>query len=233
MKGNKVYTDKVDDTNDLKRPTLDKMRLESLELKELNLTALNGKPINGNINAAWEIIEGAYCLVLEEDPKWHFFYEDSYNIIRCSYEFVDRLKAYLDECGVTYSEPVFWIDSAVAVREHQHIFCPMFHTFSMLAISGYSSNYFELYSLFDRVAHCFLNHQVFRMLPVINRLGSNWEAQLASSYAVSRAFYTANVATNVLHENINKEEERSKWWVEKCLGKIRKRMRAKKNTSLV
>lgn len=215
----------AEDFEEEKESVFERLRRESMELREFNLTELNGKPINENKNAAWEIIEGAFCAVLQEDPKWHYFFEDSYSIIRCSYEFEDDLRAYLDDCGVKYSEPEAWVDGQPTTLRYQYIFCPMFHTFSMMSIVAKGCNYSELYVLFDRVAHCFLNHQYLSAYNVVEHMGANWEAQIVAQYAVNRAFCTANYATNALHREINKKKEKEKWWAEKCLAKVRKKLK--------
>lgn len=202
---------------------IDKLKLDAMGLKEFNLKKLNGKPINENKNAAWEIIEGAYCVALEKDPKWHFFYEDSYNIIRCSLEFEDDLKTYLDDCGVTYTDPVMWIDGQPTSFKYQHIFCPMFHTFSMMAINGYE--YWRLATIFDRIYHCFFNHQFLLTSYKYGELSTLWEAQFLANAAIGRAHYTGSLSSNIYHKNEKKKEYNERWWIERCLAKIRKRLK--------
>jgi len=165
-------------------------RLQEVGLKEVWLLELNGKPINENTNAAWEIIKGAYCEVLRNDPEWHFFYEDTYNIIRCLPEFYDGLLDYLDECGVLYSQIGRWVDGQSTTLRHQHIFQPMFHTFSMMALEEYK--WWTITNILDRVVHCFLNHQYLVLDNYIKTRAypALWESNLILENAMYRAHYT-------------------------------------------
>jgi len=218
--------------NSLEMSTADRMKIDAMGLKEFNLKKLNGKPINENKNAAWELILGAYCIVLEEDPKWHFFYEDSYNIIRCSAEFEDALAEYLDECGVEYSSPQVWVDGQTSTFKYQHVFSPMFHTFSMMAvIAEYDPDTIE--NIFDRVYHCFLNHQFLYLCYKYDQdnLHYLWESKILSNAAISRACFTGHLSSNISHRDAKKKEYKERWWAEKCLAGIRKWIRKKRNTS--
>ncbi len=204
---------------------MDRLKMAAIGLKEFNLKKLNGKSINENKSAAWEIIEGAYCIALEKDPKWHFFYEDSYNIIRCSMEFEEDLKVYLDDCGVEYTGPNVWVDGQPTSFKYQHIFCPMFHTFSMMAINGYE--YCSLGTIFDRVYHCFLNHQFLPACAKYGDLGALWEARFLSNAAIGRAHFAGSLNSNVYHKNEKKKEYKERWWIEKCLANVRNWLKRK------
>jgi len=171
------------------REQLTAERPDELGLNEVWLLGLNEKSINENENAAWEIIKGAYCEVLRNDPEWHFFYENHYNIIRCSLGFYRELLEYLDECGVEYVEKGMWVDGQPTTRDFQHIFQPMFHTFSLMALEEYG--WPKIHSIFDRVAHCFLNHQYFVLQKYrnIRPIPTLWESQIISENAMYRSHY--------------------------------------------
>lgn len=158
-------------------------------LFEVELHLLNDKPINENENAAWEIIKGAYHNILFNDPHWHFFYEDKYNLIRCSEEFYNDLIEYLEECGVTYIEKNEWEDSSNTVEHYKIIFTELFHQFSMMAIEEYNSN--EIVNIFDRVAHCFLNHQYLVLKNYRKHLPAPglWEPKLLIENGMYRSNY--------------------------------------------
>jgi len=158
---------------------------------EVDLKRLNDNPINYNEDASWEIIEGAYCTCLQDDPNWHFFYENTYNIIRCSMKNINPLLEYLEECGVTYKYNGTWIDGSSTVRGHREEFQQMFHAFSMIAIKGY--NWRNITYMFDRVAHCFLNHQAFRIKPYRTMFGTMWEPMLVGENANRRAHYIGEI----------------------------------------
>ena len=160
------------------------------KLFEVELHLLNDKPINDNENAAWEIIKGAYYNILFNDPHWHFFWEGKFNLIRCSKEFYDKVIEYLDECGVTYIEKGEWrVDGSDTVNYYKVIYTPLFHQFSMMALEEYDCG--EITNIFDRVAHCFLNHQYFtlknyrKVLP----LPELWEAKIIHENGMYRANY--------------------------------------------
>lgn len=219
--------------NELKLSTEDRLKIDALGLNEFKLEKLNGKPINENKNASWELILGAYCVALEGDPKWHFFYEDSYNIIRCSIEYEENLKNYLDDCGVSYRESGIWMDGQAATWKYQHIFCPMFHSFTLMAVLGDYKNY-EIYGIFDRVYHCFLNHQFLNLSYSYGKeLDYMWEAHILANAAVSRASYAAHLSSNVHYENEKEKEYKERWLLEKYLEKIRKwtKRKIKRNIS--
>jgi len=185
-------------------------RLPEVGLKEVWLLELNGKPINENQNAAWEIIKGAYCEVLRNDSEWHFFYEDIYNIIRCLPEFYDELLDYLDECGVLYSQRGVWIDGQPTTLRHQHIFQPMFHTFSLMALEEY--NWWTIPNVFDRVAHCFLNHQYLILGNYVRTRAcpALWESFLIQEIAMYRAHYTGRCEGISVTKQHYKDREKEK-----------------------
>lgn len=115
------------------------------------------------------------------------FGKGKFNLIRCSEKFYDKLIKYLEECGVTYIERGKWDDGSVIVRQHIDDFCPLFHHFSMLALE--ENPY--IYALFDRVAHCFLNHQYFAQKKFRDGLQfpSLWESKIISHNAMARSHY--------------------------------------------
>lgn len=156
-------------------------------LREVHLYTLNGKPINENENAAWEIIKGAYCLILQDDEMWHFFYEGPYNIIRCQEVFYESLLKYLQECGVGYVEKGLWYDGSETVRNYKKIYMPLFHNFSIMALQEY--HWTKIKSILDRVVHCFLNHQHFTLGSYREIYGRLWEARLIVESGVFRADY--------------------------------------------
>lgn len=200
------------------------------KLYEFELHLLNDHPINENEDASWEIIKGAYYNILFDDPHWHFFWEDKYNIIRCSYEFYDELEEYLIECGVTYIERGKWeVDGSRTVNRYKLIYTALFHQFSMMALEEY--NCIETAEIFDRVAHCFLNHQYFTLknyregLPVPEL----WEPKIIGENSMYRSKYIGYcIGVNKVVEYYKKKdkEEAKPQEIEKlgCFKKFIKRV---------
>lgn len=186
----KGFEDRVEARPYLKKRINDYKLFDSTTLMEVELHKLNDNPINHNEDAAWEIIKGAFHNFLFNDPYWHFFYEDKYNLIRCSQEFYDELVEYLKETGVEYAEKGEWIDGSQTVEGYKMFYMHLFHQFSMMALEEYHTS--EIGSIFDRLAHCFLNHQYFALKRYreIYAVPSLWESELIFKNAMYRAHYT-------------------------------------------
>lgn len=193
--------------------------LNQPRLFEVELHLLNDKPINDNEDAAWEIIQGAFYNILFEDPHWHFFYEREFNLIRCSEEFYDEVITYLDECGVMYEEKGEWDDGSSTVNKYKPIYRQMFHEFSMMALEKY--HYLDITNIFDRVAHCFLNHQYFTLGNYRKTQPKFWESEIIYRNAMCRSHYTGrcdgiwamqawNKEQNEKHKNEKKEIKEKK-----------------------
>lgn len=178
-------------------------------LLQVNLIELNDKPINENIDAAFEIIKGAYHNVLLNDPNWHFFYEGSYNIIRCSKAYYLDLLSYLDECGVLYEEKGNWSDEQLTTLKNQRVFMQMFHSFSLMAVSS-NYNKYDILQLSDRVMHCFLNNQFpYIHKHVMDQYGSMWESNITCKIAYWRAHYIGRCEGIIELRNALKDDEKT------------------------
>ncbi len=166
----------------------EKIKIPSKRSKvwEIHLSEFGGIPINRHESVAWGVITDLHELVFKKDPNWHFFYEGWYNIIRFSKMFREDVIVYLDENDITYEEKGVWIDGQLITNKYQHLYQPMFHSFSELAIQDQGKN---IRTALDRVVHCFLNHQFFVLREFREKHGGAWEPVLISDNLVNRSFY--------------------------------------------
>ena len=144
--------------------------------------------INEDEKRAWELIKYLYHEVLINDEHWHFFYENFYNIIRCSESFYPEVIKELDVFGVCYKEKGEWIDGSETVQKYLPIYKGLFHNFSLMALQEYE--YREIYNIYDRLSHCFLNHQFYVLEGHREKYGRQWEASIMNYTAMHRAEYT-------------------------------------------
>ncbi len=144
--------------------------------------------INNDEDRAWELIKHLYQKILINDDNWHFFYENSYNIIRCSDRFFQRVLDELDMFGVVYKVKGEWVDGSTTVEAHKKVYRGLFHYFTLMALEEYDDG--DIYHIYDRMSHCFLNHQWYVLKEFRERQGKQWEALLMSRMAVWRADFS-------------------------------------------
>jgi len=156
-----------------------------------------GQPyINYDEDKAWGLIKHLYFHVLRFDRHWHFFYENHYNVIRCSESVYSRVIAELDIMKIGYVEKGEWIDGSATVYKYQDIFKELFHNFSLMAMQEYDEN--ELYKIYDRLTHCFLNHQFYVLKSFREKVGRQWEAFVMSYNTIYRAEFGGLLIANNL-----------------------------------
>jgi len=146
------------------------------------------KGINEDEENAWALIKYLHKHVLYNDDRWHFFYENFYNIIRCSESFYPEVIKELDAFGVYYKEKGEWIDGSKTVKKYQSIYEALFHNFTLMALQEYE--YDEIHSIYDRLSHCFLNHQFYALEGFREKYGRQWEASIMNESAMYRSEYT-------------------------------------------
>ncbi|RLI61318.1 MAG: hypothetical protein DRO67_08145 [Candidatus Asgardarchaeum californiense] len=128
--------------------------------------------------------------VLFEDDRWHFFYEDSYYIIRCPFELVEDTAHYLFKKNFEVELKGFWTDSSDIVEEYKELFTQLFHINTMFAIQELDVD--QIYNIHDRISHCFFNNQYFNVKDLRKEVGNdNWEAVMLLDYAYGRLKYNA------------------------------------------
>lgn len=164
--------------------------------------------INNDEDRAWELIKHLYQKILINDESWHFFYENSYNIIRCSDRFFQRVLDELDMFGVVYKVKGEWIDGSTTVEAHKKVYRGLFHYFTLMALEEYDDG--NIYHIYDRMSHCFLNHQWYVLKEFRERQGKQWEALLMSKMSVWRADYAGYLyahGVDASKSNFDKVEE--------------------------
>jgi len=162
-------------------------------LYEVRLWGLEGESFNKDEHRAWEVMKEIYEEVLFDDENWHFFYENWYNIIRCSASFYPKLIKKLDSLSIYYKECGEWVDEQTATRKYQKIFQGMFHYFTLMALKEYDAD--DIKGIYDRVSHCFLNHQYYVLEETREKFGKHWEAEIMSSAMINRIDYNSYCAT--------------------------------------
>lgn len=159
--------------------------------------------INEDEEKAWALIKFLHHNILINDDRWHFFYENFYNIIRCSESFYPEVIKELDTFGVYYKEKGEWIDDSETVQKYKRIYEGLFHNFSLMALQGYDGN--EIYNIYDRLSHCFLNHQFYMLKGHREKYGRQWEATIMNYTAMHRAEYTGMM----IRDGINADKSSS------------------------
>ena len=91
----------------------------------------------------------------------------------------------LAQIGMSCSERYDWEESN-AVGKYKDIFRVLFHTFSVMAIECDRA---DLYNLYDRVSHCYLNNQYHPSEDVFRKSGSQWESMILGQTLIDRAAY--------------------------------------------
>jgi hypothetical protein len=162
-------------------------------IMEVELWCVGEDGINYDEPRAWEIIKEIYTEVLKDDDNWHFFYENNYSIVRCSESFYPEVIEKLKQLDVYYREKGEWVDEQVATIKYQHIYKGLFHYFTLMALEEYDES--DIGMIYDRVSHCFLNHQFYVLEDYRKKHGRQWEANIMSSVLIDRAAYTG-----MLHE---------------------------------
>jgi len=102
-----------------------------------------------------KIIQNLWMRNLQWDPEWHFFYEDSYMLVRCGDAYYNLVCCSLDVLGIPYQAQGDWVDNIPATRRHQAVYAGLFHAFSELAMRTDPA---EMHDTVDRVIHCFMNN---------------------------------------------------------------------------
>lgn len=168
-----------------------------------NLESRNCIKEDGEYYKPIKTIKHIYDNILVNDNNWHFFNEGSYYILRCSEQFYDEVCYELEQAGFGINECGEWIDEQYITRKYQDVYQIMFHGFSVMAMKDY--DYEELDYIYDRVSHCFLNHQLLKWIGALMeddakiKLDRYWEPTIVSRNALRRMDYMAYIDGR-LHE---------------------------------
>ena len=116
---------------------------------QLTLTKFSPSSFN------WDLLKKMYEEVLHEDSYWHFFWEGQETFIRCTRSSAKKLAKMCETHIITHTCAPYK-ENIDATKKYLHIFLPMFHCFSVMAMQLENG---DLRDVLDRVCHCFLNTQ--------------------------------------------------------------------------
>lgn len=145
---------------------------------------------NRDMDKAWNHIKKIYNYVLYDDPNWHYFYEGSFAIIRCSRTRSRQLKKYLRRNKILFKHIHGWVGENETVSWYWPMFMKLFHNYSLMALVCDKR---DLVLIFDRVTHCFMNNCEYIADNWRGKLGVRWEAYLQATTAMDRAFNAGKV----------------------------------------
>jgi len=128
-----------------------------IELSELKIYGLNELWGDADSGAdGLELMREVYKSVLSNDPRWHFFWEGDYTVIRCDPFYANTVDNYFsafDDFTVIWKKDGYkeniWI-----TKKYLEAYIPIFHGFSILALELDNEDF--LLSL-ERINHCYLN----------------------------------------------------------------------------
>ena len=66
---------------------------------------------------AFACIVELYDQILHEDEQWHYFYEDHYSLIRCSYKFARKVEKWLDKNDISHRPMTGWSEHVYVTNE--------------------------------------------------------------------------------------------------------------------
>jgi len=165
-------------------------------------------PVNRDV---WDDVHDVFNNILNEDNLWHYFYEETYLIIRCQEQFVDEVIGFLKGKDYHIIKVADWVDSSPVVNLHKDLFTQMFHVNTLFAMRSVGVNYSDLYLVHDRVSHCFLNNQFLNLSDkFLDKYGRDWEVVLLTEYVHGRAKYNARYNQYIMKRNNEHNKEKGK-----------------------
>lgn len=192
------------------------------------------EPVDKNFTRFKFLLRELEYNVLNEDPNWHFFLEGSYNLLRFSSRFKDRVEEILKRNEVIFVREEIngrmstrvWVDEQEATRAHQKYFMKIFHEYSVMALAIENYTTHKLTMLADRVIHCFFNHQFINFQKELDK-NCNLEGDITAHIASERSFYVGTMvaykkAYAQAREDVKKEYEERVSNMRDTLDKIEK-----------
>ena len=173
---------------------------DDTQILEFWLTGFNDE----GLDVAFSHLYKIYKTILHEDPQWHYFYEGHYSLIRCSYQYYEKVAKYLNDHDINYKYPgQFWTENTYMTREYMHIYKELFHYFSILVMEMYENgDGNHLFLAADRIIHPFFNHALYLaemdgQLDYYKEMGlivDNWEVDKMAYLASGRAYHAGKIA---------------------------------------
>lgn len=144
-------------------------------------------------------LKGIWAELLCKDPRWHFFFEGDYTLIRCDGGFADRLEKKLRNLGLKFERTGEWVDNIAITRKYQELFEAIFHGNSEFAMRAEDR---EISVFLDRITHCFLNNcrtigriEKWKVALGVAQPALYWESMLLSQAATGRALVIGELAS--------------------------------------
>ena len=97
----------------------------------------------------------------------------------------------MQDHGIYYKEKGKWVDGQYYTRRYQTIFKGLFHYFTLMALREYDNE--EISGIYDRLSHCFINHQYYVLKEFREKYGHQWEAYIMNHAAIARADHNAHL----------------------------------------
>lgn len=143
-------------------------------------------------------ITALYDLYLKDDNYWHFIYEGSYSLIRCSYKYAEKVEKYLDKHKINHKPIEWWNESTYVTTKYNKSFRDIFHMTSVLVIKMAKNKDKDFYisQAADRLVHIFLLQAIYLAeingdldrFREINYDVEYWEAEHMSTLTRFRAY---------------------------------------------
>lgn len=136
------------------------------------------------------IIRKIYEELLQDDDRWHFFYEEEQgDIIRCSPEFRKSVENWLIKNYISFRMNKLWMESIPEVVNNPEYFADLFHLNSIYIINEAlnldpKSKKISLVSFVDRYSHSLYLNDSF-----ISGNTKFGEGTVLAEAALNRAFY--------------------------------------------
>lgn len=104
-----------------------------------------------------------YDMYLKDDPYWHFIYEGSYTLIRCSFKYAKKVERYLDKHEIQHKPISWWQEGTHVTTRYKESFRDIFHITSVLTINMAKNGEEDFYinQSADRIVHIFLLQAIY------------------------------------------------------------------------
>lgn len=106
-----------------------------------------------------DLLEYLHQKVLKHDRDWHFFWEDSYTLIRCRKTTLFFLRKRLDRLEIHNYDEAEWVDGNSTVEKYKKSFTGVFHANSELILDPERQASQDIIQVVERAIHSLLlNH---------------------------------------------------------------------------
>lgn len=175
--------------------------------------------LNWHQKRAWPLLRKLWRDVLHTDPRWHFFWEGSYSLIRCSASHTKRVDEFFAAQKIKVQWDGLWKDPNPLVHKYQSLYEGMFHGFSEMAVhlsKQTAGNWKkdEFWLALDRIVHPFIlmnyhwqrvNRVRYLLGPWHNSAPQYFEGLALGRCAVDRSYYQGYMMAQIKAQAGNKK----------------------------